>query len=403
MATPTEKSAPAAAPAPLCDLRVLDFTSLWPGPLATMILADLGAQVIAIDAPDRPDLLRWLEPMDAGGEGAAWRMVGRGKRRLALDLRRPQAREVIERLVATHDVVVEQFRPGVLDRLGIGWARLSAIQPRLIWCAITGFGQDGPWRDRPGHDIGYLAVSGIASHMGRAGEGPAPWTALPGDVAGGTWPAVAGILAAAFERTRTGKGRFIDIAMADGALFLNALAVVQALHGGGSQRAGEGALGGGSIYDHYRTADGRVLAVGALEPKFCALFLDAIGRPDLNDQPLDSPAAVLAVKAEVAAAIAARDGAHWRALFDRVPCGVELVLTTEEALALPHYAARGMVVDADIGGAKAAQLRSPVRLVGAETGPFAARPAADADAILAEIGYGAAETAELRATGALGE
>jgi alpha-methylacyl-CoA racemase len=148
----------------LSGLKILDFTALWPGPLATSLLADLGAEVLRVDAPDRSDLLRYLGPFDQDGEGAAYRAVNRNKRSLLLNLKAEGAAEVVQRLVAQYDIVVEQFRPGVLDRLGVGYDALKLLNPRLIWCSITSFGQTGPYRDRPGHDIDFVALSGIASH-----------------------------------------------------------------------------------------------------------------------------------------------------------------------------------------------------------------------------------------------
>ncbi|MBM4342514.1 MAG: CoA transferase [Deltaproteobacteria bacterium] len=384
----------------LQGLKILDFTTLWPGPLATLLLAELGAEVLRVEAPDRPDLLRYLPPLDSRGEGAAWSMANRNKRSLVVDLRTAGGQSVVRQLVHTHDVVVEQFRPGVLDRLGVGFEALRAAQPRLIWCAITSFGQDGPWRDRPGHDLNFLAVSGLASHMGRPGQGPAPWTALPGDVVGGTWPAVAGILAAVIQRNRTGLGQLIDISMADGALFLNALAVCQALHGGGSQRPGQGVLGGETAYDHYRTSDGRYLAVGALEPKFWAQFCLALGRPELCDAAGGDPAQVSALKGAIADEVARHDAAHWDAVFAAMPCCVDVVRTTEEALALPQFAARQVVLPSPGGP----QLQSPVRLQGQErrTPQPAAEPGADTDAVLGELGLDRREIEALRHSGAVG-
>lgn len=386
--------------AALQGLRILDFTSLWPGPLATLVLADLGAQVLRVEAPDRPDLLRYLPPLDGRGEGAAWSMVNRNKRSIVVDLRTAGGRSVVQRLVQHYDIVIEQFRPGVLDRLGVGYAALCALQPRLIWCAITSYGQQGPWRDRPGHDLNFLAVSGLSSHMGRPGQGPSPWTALPADVGGGTWPAVAGVLAAVIERNHTGLGQFVDISMADGALFLNALAVCQALNGGGSQRAGQGVLGGETAYDHYRTRDGRYLAVGALEPKFWAQFCTTLGRPEWRDAPQDSPADVEALKQAIGQEVARHDAAHWDAVFADVPCCVDVVRTTQEALALPQYVARGAVIT----GPGGPQLRSPVRLQDCNPGTArpGAEPGADTAAVLAELGLTAGQIEELRQTGAVG-
>ena len=244
-------------------LRILDLTALWPGPLATVMLADLGADVLRLEAPDRPDLLQFLEPMDAGDAGAAWRMVNRNKRSLALNLKAPGAAAIVAQLVQTYDIVIEQFRPGVLQRLGIDYEELRKDQPRLIWCALTGYGQDGPYRDRAGHDLDFVALSGLASRMS---AGPSHPGALIGDAAGGSFPAIISILAAVIQRDRTGLGQFIDVAMADGALWLNAWPAAEALTTGAALPAGAHALEGGSLYGYYRCKDGGYLAMAALEP-----------------------------------------------------------------------------------------------------------------------------------------
>ena len=389
----------------LQGLKILDLSSLYPGPLATMILADLGADVLRLDAPDRPDLLRWMPPLTPNGEGAAWQLLQRGKRSIALDLRQPAAREVLQRLVKTYDIVVEQFRPGVLDRLGVGYETLRAHQPQLIWCSISSYGQHGPRRDLPGHDMNFLAMSGLASHMGRPGQGPASWNALPADTAGATWPAVAGILAAVLHRQRTGEGQRIDIAMADGALFLNALAVSGALADGSDVRPGSEMLNGGSHYDFYPTADGRWLAVGALEPKFWAGFCEALGRPEWQDLP-GGPEAMGERKAEVAALLQTRPLAEWQALFEPLGVCVDAVRTTSEAVREPTFVARGMIVPCDVPGGLPQQLGNPIGLLATPPVPggAAAAPGAHTQAVLHELGYSADQAAALLATrAAVGE
>jgi len=156
------------------QLKILDLTSLWPGPLATMLLADLGANVLRVDALDRPDMLRFMPPLASDGQAAVWHTVARNKRSIGLNLKSAAGRQIFQELLHTYDIVVEQFRPGVLDRLGVGYAAMAAQQPRLIWCAISAFGQTGPLRDRPGHDINFLALSGAAHHMGGRGGAPHP-------------------------------------------------------------------------------------------------------------------------------------------------------------------------------------------------------------------------------------
>ena len=388
----------------LQGLKILDLTSLWPGPLATLVLADLGAEVLRIEPPDRPDLMRYLEPYDHHGEGAAWSFVGRGKRSLALNLKSPEGREVLTQLVDSYDIVVEQFRPGVLERIGVGYEVLAQRQPRLIWCSITGFGQDGPWRDRPGHDINYLAASGLAHLLGGGRSGPAPWTALPGDVAGGTWPAAVGILAAVIQRHSTGLGQKIDIAMAEGALFLNALAASGVLVGGVDPQPGTGALGGGSAFDYYQTQDGRWLAMAALEPKFWEGFCHAVGSPELLGAPSETAEEIAALKHHIGVVLAGQPYRHWLEVFERTPVCVEPVRTTAEALQLPQFAHRGSVVEvAHPAGGKVAQLASPVRLSDSPVGqPMAGvAPGWHTRQVLAELGFSEARVDELCARGAV--
>ncbi len=375
---------------PLDSLKVLDFSTLLPGPFATMMLADLGADVVRVEAPDRPDWVRMLPPFD--GDVSAWHaLLNRNKRSLAINLKQPGAIQVIHRLVQTYDIVVEQFRPGVMDRLGIGYASLSATNPRLIYCAITGYGQSGPYRDRAGHDINYLALAGVMSHTGRKDSGPAGMGLQVADVGGGSFGAIAGILAAVIQRQLTGEGQLVDISMADMALAWNSLAASQWLVG--SELAGyeAGPLNGGGPYDYYRTKDGRYLSVGSLEPKFWQGFCEAIGRPDLVEAGAE-------VKAQVAEAIASRKLTEWVDVFGPLDACVEPVLTVEEALGHPQTTARGMVVDVPKpDGAMQRQVASPFRFSGsqAQYRHIGVSVGHDTEAVLAEIDYGAEEIASL--------
>ncbi len=386
-------------PGALSGLKILDFSTLWPGPLATMLLADLGAEVLRVEAPDRPDLLRYLPPYGADGEGAAYSTVNRNKKSLILNLKSPEAASVVQRLVAEYDIVIEQFRPGVLDRLGVGFEALRVDCPGLIWCSITSYGQTGPWRDRPGHDIDFMAISGIASHMGRAKQGPSHPGVLLGDVGGGTFGAVTGVLAAVIHRHATGRGQLVDISMADGTLWLNLMEASGVLAGGLDARPGEHPLAGGSAYDYYRTLDGGWLAVGALEPKFWAMFCHAIGRPDLEQHEASDAVAMAELKHAVAHTLAGRDLIDWQGVFAQVPCCVEPVLSTREALAHPQFQARGLVVDVPLqGGGTVKQVANPVRLQDCPPryDHAAVLPGTHTDAVLAECGFDATEIARLR-------
>ena len=347
--------------APLANLKILDFSTLLPGPYATMMLADMGAEVLRIEAPDRVDLAKVMPPFD-GKFSTTFSYLGRGKRTLQLNLKQPESVERVKQLVQDYDIVVEQFRPGVMDRLGIGYEVLKAINPKLIYCAITGYGQTGPYKDRAGHDINYLAISGVASHCGRADSGPPPMGIQIADVAGGSHHAVMGILAAVIKRQETGEGAFIDISMTDAAFALNAMAGAAALAGGQPQKPESGMLNGGTFYDYYQTRDGRWLSVGSLEPQFSSRLCDTLELGELKSYALSQkPEHQQELKAAIKQKIAERSLAEWREVFADVDACVEPVLTIEEAAEHPQLKARGMIVDRDRGdGRSQNQLGRPI-------------------------------------------
>ncbi|MCA0912232.1 CaiB/BaiF CoA transferase family protein [Marinobacter nauticus] len=335
--------------APLANLKILDFSTLLPGPYATMMLADMGAEVLRIEAPDRVDLAKVMPPFD-GKFSTTFSYLSRGKHTLQLNLKQSESVEKVKQLVQDYDIVVEQFRPGVMDRLGIGYEVLKAINPRLIYCAITGYGQTGPYKDRAGHDINYLAISGVASHCGRADSGPPPMGIQVADVAGGSHHAVMGILAAVIKRQETGEGAFIDISMTDAAFALNAMAGAAALAGGQPQKPESAMLNGGTFYDYYQTSDGRWLSVGSLEPQFSSRLCDTLGLGELKSYALSQkPEHQQELKAAIKQKIAARSLAEWQEVFAKVDACVEPVLTIEEAAEHPQLKARGMVVEGDRG------------------------------------------------------
>lgn len=393
-------------PGALEGLRVLDLTTLYPGPLATMILADLGADVLRVTAPGRTDLLRMMPPLDATGEGAAWRTLQRGKRAIALDLKAPGGRDVVLGLLEHYDVLIEQFRPGVMARLGLDEATLRARFPRLIYVSISSFGQTGPLAKRPGHDITFLARAGVPTHARRPGALPPASQVLTGDVGGGTFNAVIGLLAAVIHRQRTGEGQHVDISMADGALQLNNLAAAAALVGGVDTGPAQTPLNGAGLYDHYEARDGGIIAVGALEPHFVAMFLGALGLDDDAHMQLafDDPAAL---KAEVAARLREHDAAHWEAVFDALPCCVERARSPLEAVDDPLFAERAMVVDVPLregGDETQRQVGQPVKLSACPPRyRHAARePDADTDWALREVlGYDETRIDALREAGAI--
>src|SRR5919198_881839 len=268
---------------PLGGVTVLDLTRLLPGGYCTLLLADLGADVVKVEEPGRGDYIRWTPPL-VEGESAAHRALNRGKRSVALNLKDPAGAEVLRRLSERSDVLVESFRPGVLARLGVGHDALRAANPRLVSCAITGYGQDGPYRDRVGHDINYLGFGGALDLMGVEGGPPVVPAVQVGDMAGGGMAAVIGILAALLQRGRTGRGRFVDTAMMDGVVSWLSIHAGAYLQTGDEPRRGRMPLSGAyACYGVYECADGKWLAVGALEPQFWTALCGALGVPELVD------------------------------------------------------------------------------------------------------------------------
>lgn len=349
-------------PGPLSHLKVLDFSTLLPGPYATMMLADMGAEVLRVEAPDRLDLTRVMPPHD-GGVSTAHAYLNRGKRTLVLDLKKQGSADTVKQLVADYDIVVEQFRPGVMGRLGIGYDELKAINPRLIYCAITGYGQTGPYKDRAGHDINYLALAGVSSHCGRKTGGPPPLGIQVADVAGGSHHAVMGILAAVVHRQQTGEGQYIDISMTDAAFALNAMAGAACLAGGLEPEPESSLLNGGSFYDYYQTRDQRWLSVGSLEPQFSARLCDTLGLPEMKSHALSQdPQHQQEMKAALKKAIGGKTLAEWQDIFARQDACVEPVLTLSEAAEHPQLKARNMVIEvARKDGSHQRQIGHPIK------------------------------------------
>jgi crotonobetainyl-CoA:carnitine CoA-transferase CaiB-like acyl-CoA transferase len=324
---------------PLAGVRVLDFSTLLPGPLATLLLAEAGAEVIKIERPGRGDEMRSYRPK-FGADSVNFALLNRGKRSIAIDLKAADAIEQLRPLLASADVVVEQFRPGVMDRLGIGYDALKVINPRIIYCAITGWGQTGPNADVAAHDLNYVAQSGMLALAADSAGAPVVPSALVADIAGGTYPAVINVLLALRDRDRTGVGCKLDIAMADNLFAFMYWGLGNGLVAGQWPKPGGDLVTGGSPrYNVYRTADGKFLAAAPLEQKFWETFCESIGlEPRYRDDEQDEQA----TKAEVARIIAARDASHWQRLFAGRDVCCCIVASIEEALRDPHFAARGV-------------------------------------------------------------
>lgn len=347
-------------------LKILDFSTLLPGPFATTMLADLGAEVLKISGPGKPDIVLDYPPFIEGttvSANQAW--LGRNKKTMLLNLKKPGAVEVVKKLIMEYDIVMEQFRPGVMEKLGLGYEALAEINPRLIYCSLTGYGQTGPLSHRAGHDINYLARSGNMAQAGRAETGPVLTNMQVADVAVGSMNSVIGILAAVQYRNRTGKGQRVDIAMLDGLIPFNGMDGTAFLAAGKvPKREGE-RLNGGCIYDFYETKDGQYLSVGALEPKFWAEFCHCIGREDLIEGSV-WPEDVKAVKEVIKGILKEKTRDEWMAVFDGRDVCVEPVLSVQEALLEDvHIRAREMVVEVELplsDGKKVPQYGTAVKL-----------------------------------------
>jgi crotonobetainyl-CoA:carnitine CoA-transferase CaiB-like acyl-CoA transferase len=326
-------------PQPLAGIRVLDFSTLLPGPLATLLLAEAGAEVIKIERPGRGDEMRSYVPK-FGGDSVNFGLLNRGKRSVAIDLKEQGAIDRLQPLLMSADVVVEQFRPGVMDRLGLGYDALKAVNARIIYCAITGWGQSGPKADVAAHDLNYVAESGLLTLAADASGAPPIPPALIADIAGGTYPAVINILLALRERDRTGVGCKLDIAMADNLFAFMYWAIGNGqVAGRWPKPGGELVTGGSPRYNIYRTADGKYLAAAPLEQKFWERFCTLIGlseayRNDLGHEQV--------TKTQVAQIIAAHDAAHWRHRFAGEDVCCTIAVSVREALQDEHFRARGL-------------------------------------------------------------
>jgi alpha-methylacyl-CoA racemase len=347
---------------PLEGVRVLDLSRLLPGGFCSLLLADYGADVLKVEDTGAGDYIRWSAPYVEGAarsaRSALFLALNRNKRSIRIDLKQAAGRDALLALVRCHDVVLESFRPGVLDRLGVGYEVMRGVNPKLVYCAITGYGQDGPLRDRAGHDMNYLGLVGLLGLTGEPGGPPVQAAGQIADLGGGALMAAFGILAALREAERTGEGQAVDVAMADGALSWLAMVAARFFADGETPRRGALELAGGLVcYRPYACADGWV-TLGALEPKFWAAWCRGVGREDLVAEQFAPPGS--AAHAAIEALFAARTRAQWEAFAAEHECCLEPVLDLDEALASQLVREREMVVGLDQPGVVA-----PVRLLGA--------------------------------------
>jgi crotonobetainyl-CoA:carnitine CoA-transferase CaiB-like acyl-CoA transferase len=391
---------------PLEGVKVLDLSRLLPGGFCSLLLADYGADVLKVEDTGMGDYVRWAPPYYEGAEESAksalFLALNRNKRSIRINLKEESGKEVLRRLAREHDVLLESFRPGVLDRLGVGYEELRKENPGLVYCAITGYGQDGPYRDRSGHDMNYLGLIGLLGLTGERDGPPIQSGGQIADIGGGALMAAFGILAALKERDRSGEGQFVDVSMADGSLSWLAMVAGRYFADGHVPQRGELELAGGLIcYRPYACSDGYV-SLGALEPKFWAAWCQGVGREDLVEKQFEKPGSD--AHREVERIFLERTREEWRAFASQHDCCLEPVLDLDEALDSELVRAREMVVElAQPGTDGVKQIAPPVKLSRTpadrrEPGPGLGE---HTDDVLTRLGYSEDEIAALKESGAV--
>jgi crotonobetainyl-CoA:carnitine CoA-transferase CaiB-like acyl-CoA transferase len=387
-------------------VRILDLSRLLPGPYCSLLFADLGAEVIKVEEPGLGDYARITAPYWGDSRiGAYFLLLNRNKKSVSLNLKTEGGKTVFRRLVETADVLLESFRPGVMDRLGLGWSALSALNPRLVYCAITGYGQDGPYRDLVGHDINYMGYAGALSVTGPRDGAPLTPGVQVADLGAGSLLAAFAIAAALYHRRESGRGQFIDTAMTDGVVswltpYLGPYFATGRLPARGEERLN----GGWACYQVFETADGGYVTLGALEPKFWANFCRLIAREDLIPLQYAVGEERTRVEADLRAIFRSRPRDEWVRLLHTEDVCAGPVLGVDEVVRDPQLTGRGLfqaVEHPTLGSVP--QIAFPVKL-SATPGRMERPPpelGADTEAILAELGYDAARIAALRQEGAI--
>ncbi len=389
---------------PLSGVKVVDLSRLLPGPHATLMLADLGADVLKIEDTQLGDYLRWGWPP---GENPAFMQLNRNKRSMSLNLKLPEAREIFKKIMAEADILLESFRPGVMARLGLGYEDLQQLNPSLIYCSISGYGQTGPYKNRPGHDLNYIGYAGALGQTGPQNSAPV----IPGvqiaDLAGGSLMSLVGILAALHGRQATGKGRLVDIAMTGGVTGLLPYQAGIYLATGEPIRRGEWRLNGGlPEYAVYETSDGKYLTVGALEPKFFNRLCSILGMPEYDEINANPERAAL-IRSKLAEAFKEKTRNEWLELLGGEEVCIGPAYELDEVFDDPQAQARGLVVAQNHPKAgKVRQLGLPFVLDGLEPQDVVRHPSPGYGehnaAILDALGYSPEEIEQMRQDGIIG-
>ena len=389
---------------PLAGVRVLDMTHVIAGPFGTTMLADLGAEVVKVEKPGSGDDLRFAGRYPGREEHEdLFNANNRSKKSIAVDLKQAEGRALCQRLSAIADVVVENFAPGTAARLGMGWDDLKPLNPRLVYCSLSGYGQDGPYRARAGHDVNYCSYAGVIEQTGEWGGAPALLNFQIADLAGGSLSSAMGILAALVDQQRTGEGRYVDVSMTDCTLAHAVITLARMGVEGAPRARGDDYLTGGvPSYGIYETADGRFMSLGALEPKFWNAFCAAIERPDLADRGETWGDKGRAIRDQIAEVFKSHPQAYWMEFGERIDCCLAPVLTLRESMDNEQLKARGMfVTDQHPTDGEVLQLAFPVKFSDFEFTIDRSAPlhGEHTDEVLAALGYHDDDIEQLRSSG----
>lgn len=388
----------------LQNLKILDFTTLLPGPYATLMLADMGADVLKVSSKSKLDLVYEMGAFDEDLQLSANQLwLNRNKKTISLNLKTQEAKDIVKKLIKEYDILFEQFRPGVMKKLGLSYEELSKINPKLIYCSISAYGNSGPEMNRAGHDNNFLAKSGLLSLSGRKQSGPTLMNTQIGDLAGGALHSIIGVLAAVNYRNNTGKGQYIDISMLDTIIPMNTFEGISYLMDGKLKEREEFDLNGKGIYDIYQTADNQYITIGSLEPKFLQKLSEAVDIPELIEAGATPHDGGL-LKSKLVKKIKSNTLEYWNSKFKNLDACIEPVLDYKQSFYEdPQIKSREMIVEVDAGIKKIRQFAMPIKFSESDVVyKFAGKEIGfDTAEILTKLGYDENEIKKLEEVGAL--
>ena len=384
---------------PLAGIKILDLSRLLPGPLATQMLADMGAEIIKIEDINSPDYIRFFPPF-VDDDSALYLSLNRNKRGIALNLKSEEGKEFFFSLLKTADVVIEQFRPGVLDKMGIGYEYAKSINPKIIYVSITGYGQTGPYAQKAGHDLNYIAISGLLANIGTKEKPVIPGVQIA-DVSG-SYAAVNGCLAALLQREKTGEGQHVDISMTDSAVPFATLIHAAAWADGRNIERENFQLSGELVnYNVYETADAKFVALGALEPKFWMTFCDAVNKPEWKNKTFGPADEIQKLKEEVSSLFKNKTRNDWEEFSEQHDVCLSPVLETNELQNNPQLQARNMVLETEAGTKKLNTIGATIKFSASENQQPKSAPkfGQNTDEVLAQLGFSNEQLIELKQKG----